>query len=790
MGPTPTDRARELARRHGLTVVGLLLPIAWVFRGVFRGETYALSWWYAYDPLFAAARDFETPARAPTIWDPSPSALNAVADRFSAESLSRFELPLWNPYHALGMPLLAEVHPVVLSPLRWLVSFPLGGGDVGTTALMITQLALATFGAYGWLRSCDRTREAALVAGAAYPFVGGAIAALHFTTTAGMTSLPFMLWAGERLVRAPSLGAAARFGLAAAFAAFVTHPSVAFMCGVGTALYVFVRALGRRERTGDVLALSVLAAAITTGLASILLLPFRELMAHGWTYKQVVGPDDVHTDVFWHFLLPPLASVTFFPIALAALGALGLFSKTRERWALVTMFVIAFGLVYEVPGSRLLAHIPFQAVFGRAYIVLVACGAATGLFARALDMLAQEKRRRFWLVGACAALIVAAFVGLRVGGSLPIDEWTRLEQWTAPDGARVAAGLVLVLGLAALAAMPEALRRAWVYRFVYLCLFLEIVPRAAAHIQPEPRFDFPTTPALSYLQEHLDAGERVISVGTWASHTNLTAHVPNVGLVTHVHDIRCADPLFVDRTHALLDPLSARSWYAIHFWHYPEPRGRRTASDRLPTILEMLGVRYALDRPGGAMPPGHREAYRDDTLVIYENPRAFDRAFIVHELEHVASVDNALSRIHEVDLSRVVVLDGPEPAPLPSSSASHGGESVRIANLEPQRVVLEAALESEGYVVYTDAFFPGWSATLDGAPVDIVPANVAVRAIRVPAGSHRIEMRYAPSSVRTGLWLALAALALALALLVRERLIEAKRPSLPTPPPEPPSSPR
>ena len=767
MAPLLKARGLERARRLALPAAGLLLPILWVFRGIFRGETYALSWWYAYDPVFAAARDFETPARASTIWDPSPSALNAVADRFSADSLARLELPLWNPYHALGMPLLAEVHPVVLSPLRWLVSFPLGGGDVGTTALMITQLALAACGAYGWLRACDRTREAALVAGAAYPFVGGAIAALHFTTTAGMTSLPYMLWAGERLVRAPSLGAAARFGLAAAFAAFVTHPSVAFLCGVGAALYVLVRALGRRERTGDVLALSVLAAAITSGLASILLLPFRELMAHGWTYKQVVGPDDVHTDVFWHFLLPPIASVTFFPLALATLAVLGAFSRTRERGALVAMFVVAFGLVYEVPGSRLLAQIPFQAVFGRAYIVLVACAAATGLFARALDWLAQEKRRRFWLVWACAALLSAAFAYLRAGGWLlhGLD----LASWPFPDDTRVAAGALLVLGLAALAATPAAWRQRCLFPFVYLCLFLEIVPRAGAHIQPEPRFDFPMTPALSYLEEHLRGGERVISVGTWASHTDLTAHVPNVGLVTGLHDIRCADPLFVDRTHALLDPLSARSWYAIHFWDYPEPEGRQLSAARPPTILEMLGVRYALARPGSAAPPGHREVYRDDTLVVFENQRAFARAFLVHEVEHVASLDLALGRVRAVDLSRVAVLDGPAPAPLPPPPVPPTRESVRIANLEPQRVVLDAQLQSEGYVVFSDAFFPGWSATLDGAPVDIVPANVAVRAVRVPAGAHRIEMRYAPRSVRTGLWLAAASLALATALLARER---------------------
>ena len=775
-------------RRHAPTALVLLGPIAWMFRGVFRGETYALSWWYAYDPLFSAARDFDDPARAPTIWDPSPSALNSVADRFSAESLSRLELPLWNPYHALGMPLMAEVHPVVLSPLRWLVSFPLGGGDLGTTLLMITQLSLAALGCYGWLRACDRSREAALVAAAAYPFVGGAIAALHFTTTAGSTALPFMLWAGERLVRAPSLGNAARFGLAAAFAAFVTHPSVAFMCGVGAALYVLVRSFGRGERTFEILALSLLAATITTGLASILLLPFRELMEHGWTYKQVVGPDDVHTDVAWHFLLPPIASVTVFPVALIVIGVLGFVSRTRERWALVAMFVIAIGLVYEIPGSRLLAHIPFQAVFGRAYIVLVACAAGTGLFARALDVMAREHRRRAWTVAASVTLAIGTYVGLRSAALLPWETWTELDAWLAPDAVRSVVAVILVTGLVALAFAPAAQRRAWTFRFVYVCLFLEITPRAAAHIQPEPRFDFPHTPALDFLQGEARGGARLISVGTWASHRALTAHVPNVGLVTHLHDIRCADPLFVDRTHALLDPISARSWYAIHFWHYPEPRGRRPVAARPPTILEMLGVRYALARPEDAAPPHHQVIYRDATIVVYENERALPRAYVVHEATHANDLQAALLQVREVDLSRVVVLDGEVPAPLPPPPDLRPlSEPVRIARLEPQRVALEASLEAEGYVVFTDAFFPGWEATLDGEPVEILPANVAVRAVRVPAGEHRIEMRYAPRSVRTGLWLGLLSISIAVALLVRERLMRsnASRATLPTPRPAP-----
>ena len=54
-----------------------------------------------------------------------------------------------------------------------------------------------------------------------------------------------------------------------------------------------------------------------------------------------------------------------------------------------------------------------------------------------------------------------------------------------------------------------------------------------------------------------------------------------------------------------------------------------------------------------------------------------------------------------------------------------------------------------------DAHYPGWQATLDGEPVELLRANLNFRGVAVPAGSHQIEMRYRPESFRWGLVLAL-----------------------------------
>jgi uncharacterized membrane protein YfhO len=50
-----------------------------------------------------------------------------------------------------------------------------------------------------------------------------------------------------------------------------------------------------------------------------------------------------------------------------------------------------------------------------------------------------------------------------------------------------------------------------------------------------------------------------------------------------------------------------------------------------------------------------------------------------------------------------------------------------------------------------DAFWPGWQATIDGQPAEILAADVLVRAVRWPPGHHVLEMTYDPPELRTGL---------------------------------------
>jgi uncharacterized membrane protein YfhO len=62
-------------------------------------------------------------------------------------------------------------------------------------------------------------------------------------------------------------------------------------------------------------------------------------------------------------------------------------------------------------------------------------------------------------------------------------------------------------------------------------------------------------------------------------------------------------------------------------------------------------------------------------------------------------------------------------------------------------------------LILDDTYYPGWKATVDGHDAPIHPANVAFRAVSVPAGDHTVRFSYEPASVRIGVLLSLLGIA-------------------------------
>lgn len=90
----------------------------------------------------------------------------------------------------------------------------------------------------------------------------------------------------------------------------------------------------------------------------------------------------------------------------------------------------------------------------------------------------------------------------------------------------------------------------------------------------------------------------------------------------------------------------------------------------------------------------------------------------------------------------------------------HAPLSAQILSYTPERVVIHTTSATPALLLFSDANYPGWRATVDGQPVEIYTANILFRALFVPAGAHEVTFVFAPASLTIGGWLTLLGLAL------------------------------
>jgi len=151
-------------------------------------------------------------------------------------------------------------------------------------------------------------------------------------------------------------------------------------------------------------------------------------------------------------------------------------------------------------------------------------------------------------------------------------------------------------------------------------------------------------------------------------------------------------------------------------------------------------------------------------VKIYENLDVLPRAFVVSRARTVEDDEAALEvlRVPTTDLASEVVLsgDGDDCRPLnPSVEERVGVSRAVIRAYDAERVVVEVELEGPGYLLVTDAYYPGWRAEVDGEPAMICRANLVYRAVRLEGGEHHVVLTFHSVVQQWGIAVTLAAAA-------------------------------
>jgi hypothetical protein len=187
-----------------------------------------------------------------------------------------------------------------------------------------------------------------------------------------------------------------------------------------------------------------------------------------------------------------------------------------------------------------------------------------------------------------------------------------------------------------------------------------------------------------------------------------------------------------------------------------------------PIVLRSLSL--VDDRTQGSLMVSASPLYQLSMLgdmKIYEDRAVLPRAFLADGLTvapDLASAEKSLAW-SGWDPTGVAVASAADVDPSLAFAATGPPGDVRMVRDDPETVVADTDAADRRILVLTDSAYPGWQATVDGLPAQILTVNLLFRGVVVPAGQHEVAFVYAPRTWLIGVigtWLAVAIIAIVL----------------------------
>ena len=163
----------------------------------------------------------------------------------------------------------------------------------------------------------------------------------------------------------------------------------------------------------------------------------------------------------------------------------------------------------------------------------------------------------------------------------------------------------------------------------------------------------------------------------------------------------------------------------------------RVNGDSLFPVLNMLNTKYIIVPLQGGQ------------TVPLLNPYAYGNAWFVDRLTFADNANQEIERIGQIDLRHEAVADKRFADVLGEAVAQDKNSVAKLLAYEPNQLTYEVSSDKGGVLVFSEVYYPGWTATIDGQPAELGRVNYILRALRVPAGKHQVKLAFFPKSVDT-----------------------------------------
>ena len=157
--------------------------------------------------------------------------------------------------------------------------------------------------------------------------------------------------------------------------------------------------------------------------------------------------------------------------------------------------------------------------------------------------------------------------------------------------------------------------------------------------------------------------------------------------------------------------------------------------DSIWPVLNMLNAKYFI------LP------LQSGQTVPVQNPYTYGNAWFVDKVNYVDNANQEIDMVGKLNLRHEAVADKKFAEQLSESVKQDSTSIVTITSYEPNKLVYDVHSDKGGVVVFSEIYYPGWTATVDGEEVELGRVNYILRALNVKPGNHKVELSFFPKSV-------------------------------------------
>lgn len=162
----------------------------------------------------------------------------------------------------------------------------------------------------------------------------------------------------------------------------------------------------------------------------------------------------------------------------------------------------------------------------------------------------------------------------------------------------------------------------------------------------------------------------------------------------------------------------------------------KVKGDSIFPVLNMLNAKYFI------------VPLQNNKTVPIQNPYVLGNAWFVDKLNYVSNANQELEALGKLNLRHEAVADARFKAVLGEATPQDSTSVVKLTAYAPNQLTYEVKSATGGVMVFSEIYYPEWTATVDGKPVEIGRADYVLRALKVDKGQHQVVLTFDPKSVK------------------------------------------